>query len=134
MAVHSNPARSLLQGGNQNEIPVTFKDNYANFTMDFGRDYCLENRVLSTVTPSYHALDIRGSSTAYTNQRRHFGEVNMTITFSRSTSYGGPTYEHIFYDGVEYVIQVGISVAVPRCVFDTINSSDSVSAVLTPNS
>jgi hypothetical protein len=132
MAFTGSPATSLLKSGQQNEIPVTNRDQINPLIMDFGEEYCLENRFLPTTTPSYHPIDVRGSSSLYQQQVNRFGLINIKITYARISGHGAPAYAHIICDGVEYVIQVNQVVQVPACVLNVIQNSSSYGAIVVP--
>jgi hypothetical protein len=127
-----SPATSLLQSGQQNELPQTNIDQINPFIQDFGERYCLENRFLPTTTPSWHALDVRGNSQLYQSQVDNYGLINIKVIYARKTSNGAPVYANIFCDGIEYVIQVNQVVRVPSCVLNVIQNSSSYGAVVVP--
>lgn len=125
-----NPATSVNPGGTDTTIPVTFADHVVPTIVDFGEEYIPEYRWNATVQPTYHALDVRGPSALYTQQKNNYGLVNMKITYARLTGTGGPAFARIICDGVEYVIQVGQVVQVPKCVYDVTNASSDYGAIL----
>jgi len=109
---------------------VTFQDHVVPTIVDFGPEFIPEYRWNATITPTYHALDVRGMSSKYTEQVQRFGLVNMKITYYRGSGTGGPAFARIICDGVEYVIQVGQVVQVPKCVFDVMNTTSDMGGIL----
>ena len=77
---------------------------------------------ITVVTPTYAPLDVRGPSILYQQQITNFGTVNMKITQSPVQGRYAPAFVPVTVDGVEYLIQVGATVTVPRCVYDAINN------------
>lgn len=74
-------------------------------------------------TPSYANALVRGPSTQYAQDAAQFGLVTFTISTSHLGSMIDPPYLPVVVNGLQYRIQVGVPVTLPKNVMDVINAS-----------